>query len=249
MAEPLRLYGLKALITHAVGGIGEASARTLVKHGAKVLAVDTINSGVEQHFKSVKGIEGQSAVLNDATRMPALIEEAVERLGGLDILINDFLPQMDVPLADGDEKSAALIEFRSALIMSICRSALPHLKKSPAGRIITIGFLRSVFSKDGASSFAASEQDLAALTKALALESGSFGITVNYVQPGAIMTPASRDVFKKDMALRDFCIADSAAGRLGEPVDVAKVVLFLASADAAFVSGTGVVVDGGSSSS
>ena len=248
MAEPLRLYGLKALITHAVGGIGEASARTLVKHGAKVLAVDTINSGVEQHFKSVKGIEGRSAVLNDAARMPALIEEAIEHLGGVDILINDFPPQMDAPLADGDDKSTTIIEFRSALVMSICRSAMPHLKKSPAGRIITIGFLRSVFSADGAGSFAASEQDLAAVTKALALESGSFGITVNYVQPGAIMTPASRDVFKKDMALRDFCIADSAAGRLGEPVDIAKVVLFLASDDAAFVSGTGVVVDGGSAS-
>ncbi len=249
MAEPLRLYGLKALITHAVGGIGEASARTLVKHGAKVLAVDTTNSGVEQHFKSVKGIEGHPAVLNDAARMPALVEEAVERLGGVDILINDFPPQMEVPLADGDEKTTALIEFRSALVMSLCRSALPHLKKSPAGRIITIGFLRSVFSAEGASSFEASEQDLAALTKALAEETGSFGITVNYVQPGAIMTPASRDVFKKDMALRDFCIASSAAHRLGEPVDVAKVVLFLASDDAAFVSGTGVVVDGGSSGS
>ena len=77
---------------------------------------------------------------------------------------------------------------------------------------------------------------------------GSFGITVNYVQPGAIMTPASRDVFKKDMALRDFCIANSAARRLGEPVDIAKVVLFLASDDAAFVSGTGVLVDGGTTS-
>jgi NAD(P)-dependent dehydrogenase (short-subunit alcohol dehydrogenase family) len=70
-------------------------------------------------------------------------------------------------------------------------------------------------------------------------------VTANYVQPGAIMTPASRDVFKKDMALRDFCISASAARRLGEPVDVAKVVLFLASDDAAFVSGTGIVVDGG----
>ncbi len=246
MADPLRLYGLKALITHAVGGIGEASARTLVKHGAKVLAVDTTNSGVEQHFNSVKGIDGHSAVLNDVARMPSLVEEAVERLGGIDILINDFPPHPDVPLADGDEKSNVIIETRSALVMSLCRSALPHLKKSPSGRIISIGFLRSVFAKGGVGSFAASEQDLAALTSALAAETGSFGITVNYVQPGAIMTPASRDVFKKDKTLRDFCIAHSAARRLGEPVDIAKVVLFLASDDAAFVSGTGVVVDGGS---
>lgn len=248
MADPLRLYGLKALITHAAGGIGEASARTLVKHGARVLAVDTTNSGVEQHFESVKGIDGHSTVLNDATRMPALVEEAVKRLGGIDILINDFPPQLDVPLADGDDEANVLIESRSALVMSICRAALPHLKRSPAGRIINIGFLRSVFSAEGAGSFATSEQDLAASTKTLAAETGSFGITVNYVQPGAIMTPASRDVFKKDMALRDFCISNSAARRLGEPVDIAKVVLFLASDDAAFVSGTGVLVDGGTTS-
>ena len=139
MADPLRLYGLKALITHAAGGIGEASARTLVKHGASVLAVDTANSGVEQHFNSVKGIDGHSAVLNDAARMPALVEEAVKHLGGIDILINDFPPQPDVPLSDGDEEANVLIESRSALVMSICRAALPHLKKSPAGELSTLG--------------------------------------------------------------------------------------------------------------
>jgi len=131
--------------------------------------------------------------------------------------------------------------------MSICRSALPHLKKSPAGRIINIGFLRSVFSGDGAGAFGKAEQKLAALTAALAADAGEFGITANYVQPGAIMTEVSREVFRKNFALRDYCIAQSAAGRLGEPVDVAKVVLFLASDDAAFVSGTGIIVDGGRS--
>ena len=245
MAEPLRLYGLKALVINAAGGIGEASARTLLKHGAKVLAVDSINSGVEQHFRSVKGIDGLAANLTDATRMPALIEQAVERLGRIDILINDFPTHTSTPLADGDSEFDALVENRSALIMSVCRSALPHLKKSPSGRIVNIGFLRSLFAVNGAEAFANSERDLARLTTALASETGEFGITANYVQPGAIMTPMSREAFKKDMALRDFCIAQSAAHRLGEPIDVAKVVLFLASDDAAFVNGTGVVVDGG----
>ena len=142
-----------------------------------------------------------------------------------------------------------LLENRSALIMSICRSALPQLQKSPAGRIINIGFLRSIFSVDGAEAFAEVPGDLAGLTTALAAETGEFGITANYVQPGAIMTPESREAFKKDTALRDFCIAQSAAHRLGEPVDIAKVVLFLASDDAAFVNGTGIVVDGGRVSS
>jgi NAD(P)-dependent dehydrogenase (short-subunit alcohol dehydrogenase family) len=102
-----------------------------------------------------------------------------------------------------------------------------------------------VFAVDAAASFDQSKHDLAKLTSALAAEVGDFGITANYVQPGAIMTPASRDVFKKNIKLRDYCIHNSAAKRLGEPVDVAKVALFLASEDAAFVNGTGIVVDGG----
>jgi NAD(P)-dependent dehydrogenase (short-subunit alcohol dehydrogenase family) len=249
MADPSRLYGLKALVINAAGGIGEASARTLVKHGAKVLAVDSINSGVEQHFKSVKGIDGLSASLTDATRMPALIEAATEHLGRIDILVNDFPAQTQSLISDGDSHIKELLENRSALIMSVCRSALPQLKTSPAGRIVNIGFLRSTFAVDGAEAFAKSEQELAKLTTALASETGEFGITANYVQPGAIMTPTSREIFKKNTTLRDFCIAHSAAHRLGEPIDVAKVVLFLASDDAAFVSGTGVVVDGGCTSS
>jgi len=248
MGDPLRLYGLNALVTYAASGIGEAISRTLIKHGAKVLAVDTANSGVEQHFRPVKGIEGHSASLTDATRMPALVEEAVSQLGGIDILVNEFPLNGEAPLADGDEQISKLLEARAELIMALCRSSLPHLKKSPAGRIINIGFLRSLFAENGAEAFAKSEQDLAAMTRALGAEIGEFGITANYIQPGAIMTPKSREAFKKNMALRDFCIGQSAARRLGEPVDIAKVALFLASDDAAFVNGTGLLVDGGRTS-
>jgi len=222
MAAPLRLYGLKALVCNAA-------------------------SGIDQQFKRVKGIDGLAANLRDPTRMPALVEEAVKRLGRLDILVNDFPWQVEAPFADNDSGLKDLLQARAALIMSLCRSALPHLRKSPAGRIINVGFLRSVFAIDGEQAFAAAEQDLAALTAALATETGDFGITANYVQPGAIMTAVSREVFRKNMALRDYCIARSAAHRLGEPIDVARVVAFLAGDDAAFVNGTGITVDGGRS--
>ena len=207
MAEPLRLYGLKALVTSGAGGIGEAVARTLVKHGSQVLAVDGANSGVEQHFRRVKGIRGHAANLTDATRMPALVEEAAGLLGGIDILVNEFPLQPKAPLKDGDAAIEGLLETRADLVTSICRSALPHLKKSPAGRIINIGFLRSAFAEQGGQAFGQAEQNLAALTRALAAETGEYGITANYVQPGAIMTPASREVFRKNTSLRDFCIA------------------------------------------
>ncbi len=245
MGDPLRLYGMKALVTSAASGIGEAVARTLAKHGATVLAADTKSSGVEGHFAAVKGILGHAEDLTDAARMPVLVDEAVGRLGGIDILVNEFPLQPEAPLTQRDDALKGLLDARTELILAICRAALPHLKKSPAGRIINTGFLRSTFAADGVAACANAEQNLAALTRALAAETGEFGITANYVQPGAVMTPVSREVFRKNKALRDHCIANSAAGRVGEPVDVAKVVLFLASDDAVFVSGGGISVDGG----
>lgn len=245
MGDPLRLYGLNALVLNAGSGVGEASARTLVKHGATVIAVDTNNSGVEQYFSAVKGITGMTANLVDADKMPALVQEAVDRMGGIDILINEFPLAFEMPMSASAEKLEQLLQSRAALTLSTCRAALPHLKKSPAGRIINMGFLRSCFAADANDACNKAEKDLANLTRALAVEIGEFGITANYVQPGGVMTPDSRDIFRKNQALRDHCIKRSAASRLGEPVDVAKVVLFLASDDAVFVSGTGIAVDGG----
>lgn len=245
MGDPLRLYGLNALVLNAGSGIGEAIARTLIKHGATVVAADNSNSGVEQHYRSVKGITGVVANLADPESLRDLVEQTAATLGGLDIIVNDFPLRQDAPLEKADETLEKLLQLRATLTMAMCRSALPHMKNSPAGRIINIGFLRSCFAANGDEANARAEQDLANLTRALAAETGEFGITANYIQPGAVMTPASREVFRKDKALRDHCIKSSAARRVGEPVDVAKVALFLASDDAVFVSGTGVAVDGG----
>ena len=245
MADPLRLYGLNALVLNAADGIGEAIARTLVKHGATVIAADTSNSGVVEQFAAVDGIIGQVANLNDPDQLAVLVQEAVDTLGGLDIVVNDFLFRQEAPLAKVDDALERVLKARATLMLAVCRAALPHMKTSPAGRIINIGFLRSFFAADGDEASARAEQDLANLTRALALETAQFGITANYIQPGAVMTPESREAFRKDKALRDYCIESSAAQRLGEPIDIAKVALFLASDDAVFVSGTGVAVDGG----
>ncbi len=245
MADPKRLYGLNALVLNAADGVGEAIARTLVKHGASVIAADTSNSGVVQQYKSVRGITGHVAKLNDPEQLAILVAETVEKLGGLDILVTDFLLRQPEPLSKADDKLEAVLNQRATLVMAACRAALPHLKKSPAGRIINIGFLRSFFAADGGEASARAERDLANLTRALAAETGEFGITANYIQPGAVMTPESREVFRKNKGLRDHCIQSSAARRLGEPVDIAKVALFLASGDAVFVSGAGIAVDGG----
>jgi len=245
MGDPLRLYGLIALVLNGGSGVGEAIARTLIKHGTSVVAVDTKNSGVERYFSTVKGITGLAAGLGDADQIPGVVQTAVEQMGGIDILINDFPASFEMPMDAAAANLETVLRSRATLMMAACRAALPHLKKSPAGRIVNMGLLRSCFAADAEDACSRAEQDLANLTRALAVEIGEFGITANYVQPGSVMTPESRAVFRKDKTLRDHCIKRSAARRLGEPVDIAKVVLFFASGDAVFVSGTGIAVDGG----
>lgn len=246
MDDAMRLFGLKAIVTGAANGIGEAIARTFVKHGAHVLSVDAPDSGIETLFSSVRGITGFAADLKNADAAKQIMEAASSTLGALDIIVNNYVIQSATPISDDDENSLkGLLDRKMTVMSGICDSALPLLKKSPAGRIINIGFVRSSFTKDGDGAYASAERALAKFTANLAAACGEFGITANYIQPGAIMTPDSRDVFNKDTTLRDHCINRSAARRLGEPVDVAKVALFLATDDAVFVSGTGVRVDGG----
>ncbi len=246
MDDAMRLFGLKAIVTGAANGIGEAIARTFVKHGAQVLSVDAPDTGIETLFTSVRGISGFAADLSDAGAAINIMDAANSTLGALDIVVNNYVIQSDAPINDGDESALnELLDRKIAVMSNICDAALPVLKKSPAGRIINVGFVRSSFSKDGDAAYAAAEEALADYTSKMAAACGEFGITANYVQPGAIMTPDSRDVFNQDTALRDYCIDRSAAKRLGEPVDVAKVALFLATDDAVFVSGAGIVVDGG----
>lgn len=248
MAKKLRLFGAKAVVTAAADGIGEAIARTLMKHGAEVLAVDAPNSGVDSQFESVRGITGVVVDAQAADAASQVADAARSQFGKLDIVVCDVEPRVIAPINDGDDAELdRVLKRKQQLVSGICRQLLPLMKNSPAGRIVIMGFVRSVFGRNGSASFAKSTANIAQLTTQLASEAGKYGVNANYIQPGAIMTPASRRVFKADKALRDFCIDRSAAKRLGEPIDIAKVALFLTTDDSTFVSGTGIVVDGGES--
>jgi 3-oxoacyl-[acyl-carrier protein] reductase len=245
MANSLRLYALKAIVTGAADGIGEAVARTFAKHGAEVLAVDTPQSRVATAFARVRGITPLEAADETRALSESLVKAARERLDGLDILVNNF-PQLADELSDGGmDEGGREVQPWLDRILATSASLLPLLRKSPAGRIINIGALRSSFARENDAGFAAAERALAGVTASQAGEYGTSGITANYIQPGAIMTPDSRAIFEADKVFRDWCIRRSAARRLGEPVDVAKVALFLASDDSVFVSGTGIAVNGG----
>ena len=164
----------------------------------------------------------------------------------MDIVVYDMSPRVKTPINDGDDSDLeTVLEQRQQQVSEICSELLPLMKNSPAGRIVILGYLRSVFGRNGSGGYARSTAAIAQLTARLAVEAGPYGINANFIQPGAIMTPESRKIFNNDRSLRDFCIERSAAKRLGEPVDIAKVALFLTTDDSVFVSGTGIVVDGG----
>lgn len=246
MSEERRLFGLRAVVAGAASGIGEAIARTLVKHGADVLAIDSPNAGIDVQFETLRGVKGVVVDLHASDAPSQLAEAARAEFGDLDIVVCNVNPRVDGLINDGDDAALdQLLERKRRLVSGICRELLPLMKNSPAGRIVIMGFVRSIFGREGSESFARSTESIAQLTAELASEAGPFGINANYIQPGAVMTPESRRVFNADKDLRDFCIQRSAAKRLGEPIDIAKVALFLATDDSVFVSGTGIVVDGG----
>jgi NAD(P)-dependent dehydrogenase (short-subunit alcohol dehydrogenase family) len=244
VAAPGRLFDVRAVVFGAAGGIGEAIARVYGKHGAKVLAVDGVNSDVGRQLKSVPGVSGLSLALHDAGTAAMAVETAVREFGGLDVLVNSFALQPAEPFGDESSLQGPLSQ-RLERLRHHFDIALPHLRNSPSGRVISVGYLRSAFKRDGAALSASAEDALAEQTRALAAISGQHGITVNYLQPGAVMTAESRRIFAADSSFRDYCIRGSAARRIGDPIDIAKVAMFLASDDAAFVSGSGVRVDGG----
>jgi NAD(P)-dependent dehydrogenase (short-subunit alcohol dehydrogenase family) len=246
MGEAKRLYGLKAVVLAGATGISEAISRLLARHGASVLALDTSGSGVENTYRSVRGAKGLRLDPKAENIGSAVIDAAMNELGRVDIVINYLEFPQDGLVGDGNREALErLLHARSVLFQSVADATLPYLCKSPAGRFVSIGFLRSVFALDGENSFAEACKNLAAFTRKIARDNGPYGVSANYIQPGAIMTPECRKVYSMNKDLRDYCIDRSATGRLGETVDVAKVALFLSSDEAAYVNGSGVAVDGG----
>lgn len=246
MAVKQRLAGLKALVTGAAGTIGEAVVKTLAKNGADVLAVDDAESSIATHYAKENSVVGRAVDYAAGSAAEDILAGVKEGLGVLDIVVHaDGIERESGVAADGLESWLAELEAGLQQREMLNRLLLPLLQRSPAGRILHIGVPLALFDPEDTAALAASRHGLGSLTRTLAGELGGFGITVNTVQPGAIMTPALRGFFRTNAALRDWWIQSAAVKRLGEPVDVAKVCLFLATDEAAFVSGQEVLVDGG----
>jgi 3-oxoacyl-[acyl-carrier protein] reductase len=231
--------GRKAIITGAASGIGAAAVARLMADGVAVLAVDVTGDGL-------KGTHTLIADLGDAAAFAAIAEAAQAKLGGLDILINNAGV---CPVGSFDEMTEAMwdhaLSINVTAAMKLTRAVLPMLRASSAARVINTGSILSRYGDAGLVAYATSKHAILGLTRALAAELGPQGITVNCVQPGAISTGMTKPMFETNPESLAYYAGRSVLGRIGQPEDIADVMAFLASDDSRFITGQGILVDGG----
>ncbi len=238
------LTGMTALVTGASGGIGSAIASALAAQGAR-LAVSGSNAGKLEAFRA--GLGGDHVALpcdlSDGAAVDGLVPRAVEALGKLDILVNNAgVTRDNLAMRMKDDEWDQVIRVNLEAAFRLCRAAARPMMKARFGRIVSITSVVGQTGNPGQANYAASKAGLVGMSKALAQELASRGITVNCVAPGFIasaMTDTLPDAQKSAL------LGKIPAGALGRGDDVAAAVTYLASREAGYVTGQTIHVNGG----
>ena len=254
--------GLKdrvAIVGGASKGLGRASAQVLAEEGAKVTICSRTSADLEQAAKEIRESTGAevltfAADLDELSSITGLIDATVKEFGALDILVNNSGGPPLARSADATEEQWETAVQRSLIFFGrMCRESLPHLKARGSGRIINI-LASTVYNPiPNLALSGATRMGVVAYAKSLADEVGRDGILVNNVCPGSILsdrmlsnvTSRAKELgisVEDALALR---AEDTAVGRVGEPVELANLVAFLASDKSTYITGTTILVDGG----
>ena len=237
-----RLSGKGAIVTGAASGIGRASAELFAAEGAAVLAVDRSAPSLEFSQPSITPFEADVAADDAPAR---IVGAALAAFGRLDVLYNNAGIGASVLAQEmSDEAWDRIQSVDLRAVFRLTREAIPHLIASPAGRIISTASVMAEHTDYGLSAYCAAKAGVVGLTRTLALELGKHGVTANAILPGAIRTGMTAQNFA-DPKIADIWARKSVLRRLGEPIDVARLALFLASDDSAFVTGQAIAADGG----
>lgn len=240
----MNLTNKKALVTGASGGIGAAIAKALDAAGASVALSGTRAEKLKEVAATLKNApQILTCNLSEAAEVDGLAKRAQEALGGLDILVcNAGITKDNLAMRMKDDEWQSVIDINLSATFRLNRSVLRGMMKQRAGRIINISSVVATMGNAGQANYCASKAGMIGMSKALAQEVASRGITVNCIAPGFIQTPMT-DALNEDQQKR---ITDNIpAARFGQPEDIAAAVAFLSSNEASYVTGQTLHVNGG----
>ena len=238
--------GQVALVTGATRGIGRAIAQELAARGMKVIGTATSAAGaqaISDALSAHEGCRGLCLDVNDGPGVDAAVETIVKEHGALHVLVNNAgITRDTLSVRMKDDDWDAVIDTDLKAVFRLSRAVIRPMMKQRYGRIVSITSVVGASGNPGQANYAAAKAGVAGMTRSLARELGSRGITVNCVAPGFIETDMTRSLTE---AQTGALVAQIPLGRLGQGADIAHAVAFLASPQAGYVTGTELHVNGG----
>ncbi|MEW6355659.1 MAG: 3-oxoacyl-ACP reductase family protein [Planctomycetota bacterium] len=244
----MRLKGRNAIVTGGSRGIGRAICVAMAREGATLVVNYNRNEdAAKEVIAEIEGLGGKAWVCQgdarDSAAAQKVVDFAVEKMERVDILVNNAgVIRDNLFIAMSDEEWDAVLDTNLGGVRNFTKAIVPMMMMQKSGRIVNISSMAGLRGGRGQSNYAASKGAINALTRALAVELASKGITVNAVAPGMIATEMSSNV--RGM-MDEKLLKRIPLGRYGEPADVANVVVFLSSDEASYITGQVIPVDGG----
>ncbi|WP_290811025.1 SDR family NAD(P)-dependent oxidoreductase [Halovivax sp.] len=249
----MRLEDKTAVVTGAASGIGRATAERFAREGARVIVTDVDDDGGEAVVDEIESAGGEAGFrkldVTDAEGFHAVVDDVADEFG-LDVIVNNAgTGHPSAAIEDTDESMRDfVIDVNVKGVWNGCHAALPHMKSKGHGAIVNVGSLASLLGLPKQAAYSLSKGAVLNFTRAIAAEAGPYGVRANTVCPGFTDTSLLDQYLamqEDPEAAREALAAEYPLKRLGEPEEIADSILFLASEEASWITGHGLVIDGG----